>query len=198
MISTLRRVNSHCLLSHLSCETSILSSSLYSHFGFILASCSLKHLRQSPFCNMEVIFTSPAGILQVIAQELTRVECTNLGLILCTVPRSAGGQVGAQNLLGLAELRSVIRQMAVVFGVWVGHVTEQADVQCRRLFDVSYISVKYRLNWWEHHFVCQAIKHQPMVPVDWIRMGKQWREIADIKGDEGVCALFDFPFQGTR
>lgn len=64
----------------------------------------------------------------------------------CTVPRSAGGQDGAQNSLGLAVLRSVVRQMAVVFGVRVEYATEQADVQCRRLFDVSYISVKHRLN----------------------------------------------------
>lgn len=175
-------------------------------------------MTEYPFCNMEDIFASPAGILRyslgillkitweysqrskdfpcVIAWILTKGGGSEGGCQpgivqfgICTVPRSAGGRVGAQNLLGLAALRSVVRQMAVVLGVWVGYVTEQADVQCRRLFDVSYISVKHRLNWWEHHFVCQAIKHQPMAPVDWERMGKQWREMADIKGDEGVRAI---------
>lgn len=145
---------------------------------------------------MEQIFASPAGIVRnssgilcLLVWVLTQPECPRLGSILCTVPRSAGGQVCTQNLLGLAALRSVVRQMVVMFGVWMGYATEQTDVQCRRLFDVSYINVKHRLNWWEHHFVCQAIKHQPVMPVDWERMGKQWRKIADIKGDEGVCAI---------
>lgn len=67
--------------------------------------------------NSEYPLEKPKFPPCVIACVLTQVKYTSLGLLLSTVPRSAGGPVGAQNVLGLAALRSVVRQMVVVFVV---------------------------------------------------------------------------------